>query len=270
MPSKAPTACRRPGCGGLVVGGICSRCGPVRGLSSLGHELSASRRGYGRAWEKQRKRILLSEPICRLCDRRGLTVPATQVDHVIPKSIGGLDQDDNLQPLCKRCHEAKGVFERRMFRKWRGNRMADIVLVAGPSGAGKTSYVRKNMQADDIMVDLDALVAAITGAPWYTRPNGAWEFALDLRDLVMLRLMRPVNVRRVWFIASLPQPNRRAEFAELLGASRVIVLEVDSTECIRRIATDERRAGQITEWSQVVERWWRDYRRNDGDMIVAW
>lgn len=59
----------------------------------------------GSRWQKLRAQVLDGEPLCRHCAARGLTVPATDVDH-----ISG-DPSDNrleaLQPLCHECHSIK-------------------------------------------------------------------------------------------------------------------------------------------------------------------
>lgn len=60
-------------------------------------------------WQKARKVILSKEPFCRMCRERGVLTIATDVDHIIPLKV---DQslalaEDNLQPLCKACHNAK-------------------------------------------------------------------------------------------------------------------------------------------------------------------
>lgn len=39
---------------------------------------------------------------CVKCDK-----PATEADHIIPRSRGGADSRDNLQPLCWNCNHAK-------------------------------------------------------------------------------------------------------------------------------------------------------------------
>lgn len=65
-----------------------------------------SDRRYGHAWQKQRAATLRSEPLCRMCLSAGMTVPATVVDHIVPLGDGGTNVQSNLQPLCKRCHDA--------------------------------------------------------------------------------------------------------------------------------------------------------------------
>lgn len=57
-----------------------------------------------KAWYQLRARVLDAEPLCRHCAARGLTVPATDVDH-----MNGADDNrlESLQPLCHECHSRK-------------------------------------------------------------------------------------------------------------------------------------------------------------------
>jgi 5-methylcytosine-specific restriction protein A len=61
---------------------------------------------YDERWRRVRAQTLLAEPLCRLCLSAGKTVPATIVDHIVPLADGGTHAQNNLQPLCKRCHDA--------------------------------------------------------------------------------------------------------------------------------------------------------------------
>jgi 5-methylcytosine-specific restriction enzyme A len=61
---------------------------------------------YDERWKRIRAQKLQSEPLCRLCLSAGRTVSATVVDHIIPLAEGGTHDTANLQPLCKRCHDA--------------------------------------------------------------------------------------------------------------------------------------------------------------------
>lgn len=58
----------------------------------------------GAAWQKLRAAVLMDEPLCRHCAASGLTVPATDVDH-----MNGADDNrrESLQPLCHECHSRK-------------------------------------------------------------------------------------------------------------------------------------------------------------------
>ena len=63
----------------------------------------------GAAWRKLRAHVLACEPLCRQCTARGLTVPATDVDH---RDNDPTNNDlVNLQPLCHGCHSRKTAAE---------------------------------------------------------------------------------------------------------------------------------------------------------------
>lgn len=120
MPSKAPTACRRPGCRGLVRDGVCSACGPLRRQSAAEHDARRGnfrQRGYDSRWDKMRAIHLANEPLCRMCKAAGQVTPAVLVDHIQPIADGGaLLDDNNLQSLCRRCHDVKTAEDVRRRR----------------------------------------------------------------------------------------------------------------------------------------------------------
>lgn len=74
---------------------------------------SSSKRGYGSRWQKARDGFLRAHPLCAEHDRRGMVVPATVVDHIIPhKGDMVLFWDSsNWQSLCKPCHDEKTARE---------------------------------------------------------------------------------------------------------------------------------------------------------------
>ena len=120
MPSKAPSACRRHGCAGLVRDGVCSVCGDLRRQTAAEHDErrgSSRERGYDGRWERVRLMHLASEPLCRMCARRGRFTPAVLVDHITPINDGGKVLDDgNLQSLCRACHDSKTADDVRRRR----------------------------------------------------------------------------------------------------------------------------------------------------------
>lgn len=107
MPQRAPSACRRPGCPGLVRNGVCSRCGPLRRQVQAAHDEqrgTAAQRGYDGRWQRLRLAFLNEHPLCADCLARGYVVPATDVHHLVPRRDGGSDADSNLAALCHACH----------------------------------------------------------------------------------------------------------------------------------------------------------------------
>lgn len=58
----------------------------------------------GVVWRRLRAAVLAGEPLCRHCAARGLTVIATDVDHMNGPADNRIEA---LQPLCKPCHSRK-------------------------------------------------------------------------------------------------------------------------------------------------------------------
>jgi 5-methylcytosine-specific restriction protein A len=59
-------------------------------------------------WRKIRQRILERDQMtCQACGMEGNTV-----DHIVPRSLGGGDDEFNLQCLCYKCNSAKGGINR--------------------------------------------------------------------------------------------------------------------------------------------------------------
>ncbi len=82
------------------------RPAPSRPAKRTGRDADPNRtlKLNGAAWQKLRASVLREEPLCRHCAARGLTVPATDVDH-----MNGADDNrrESLQPLCHECHSRK-------------------------------------------------------------------------------------------------------------------------------------------------------------------
>ena len=86
---------------------------------------SRQSRGYGAAWSRLRLVILDRDKyICRCveCAASGIVKTANEVDHKVPKYLGGTDDASNLQAINRDCHRrktagealaAQGITERR-------------------------------------------------------------------------------------------------------------------------------------------------------------
>lgn len=107
MPSRPKTPCRHPGCAALVPYGTkyCEVHKPMHPEEVR----SAGARGYGKAWQKARKKYLEAHPLCVECMKEGRYVRATDVDHIIPhRGDRTLFWDQgNWQALCHRHHSMK-------------------------------------------------------------------------------------------------------------------------------------------------------------------
>ena len=113
MPMKAPTLCREGGCGALAYeGGRCAH--HTRAVQRAYDKQRGSQRarGYDRQWERFRRMVLTSNPLCVVCKAVGEITPARELDHIVPLARGGERLDpENVQALCKRHHSMKTAKE---------------------------------------------------------------------------------------------------------------------------------------------------------------
>lgn len=77
------------------------------------------KRESGRRLQRKRAELFAREPYCRRCADKGFVTLAVIRDHIKPLAEGGDDTDDNVQPLCQACSDAKTKAEARRGR-WRG------------------------------------------------------------------------------------------------------------------------------------------------------
>ncbi len=264
MPRKAAKACAHPGCPNLVRDSKQRYCETHRQQRQRKHDAqrgTSSQRGYGSRWRRLRKMVLSGQPLCAdpfgTHAALGELVVATEVDHIIPKRAGGGDSMDNLQALCRACHNRKTRVDTRRKVKL-GPSLIPVTIVAGPPGAGKTTYVEERAKWGDLIVDVDALFVALSGQAWYEKPEVLLSFVLEARDAVLARLSTGSQVRHAWVITSQADRDKLAALRDTLGA-QLVVLEIDALECVRRISQDERRADRIPQWQELVRAWWRKY-----------
>jgi 5-methylcytosine-specific restriction endonuclease McrA len=65
----------------------------------------------GRAWMAKRQRVALAHGYQCVTCRRAWVAHKDQIDHRIPREQGGSNDESNLQPLCKDCHDTKTAAE---------------------------------------------------------------------------------------------------------------------------------------------------------------
>lgn len=109
----SPTAIRRtclyPGCTrSQQRDGYCTEHARLQDAQRTAIRGTRTQRGYDYRWQQLRLMVLRAQPSCVVCG-----APATDVDHILPKRLGGTDTRDNLQSLCHACHTRKTMRERQ-------------------------------------------------------------------------------------------------------------------------------------------------------------
>lgn len=134
-------------------------------------------------------------------------------------------------------------------------------IVCGPPGSGKTSWVERRRKWGDVVVDMDALFSAVTGLPWYEKPESLVKLVLELQEATLRWLERnPERFVNAFVITGGARRGARERLAGRLDGE-VVVMETAPDECLRRIAADPRRAEKAQAWGPLVYRWWSEYER---------
>jgi len=124
-------------------------------------------------------------------------------------------------------------------------------LVAGPPCGGKNTYVRQHMAPGDLIVDYDAIMAALSGQDMHDHYRELRPYVCHVRDHLVDKWMSRKDVD-LWLIGGCPKRRDREYFARRGFA--VVMIDTDRRTCLRR--AKEERPG---EWWQFVERWFNDY-----------
>jgi len=102
-----------------VVGGYikqCRRCGDwlftkAKHKAYCDNCVRVNNRCLIYAWRKLRLKILKRDNyICKSCGKE-----ASAVDHIIPVTKGGMDEENNLRAICKSCNSKKGASEEGVY-----------------------------------------------------------------------------------------------------------------------------------------------------------
>jgi hypothetical protein len=137
------------------------------------------------------------------------------------------------------------------------------MFIAGPPGAGKTSFVRKHAKATDIVIDFDAIGAELG----YDRNRGSDAIGLILgernRRLAALATASPDAT--AWVIAAAPSAKLRRWWRATLNVQPddCLLILTDRQLCRERIRRDPSRRGVINAQLDAVDRWFERERIDD-------
>lgn len=114
-----------------------------------------------RAKQLQRERIRLRDgDACHYCGASG----ATDLDHVVPRTLGGLSNDENTVLTCPRCNLQKGTKSLDDFIRWRAcQRVMEITAPAFQSvcrRAADLSVQNKSVEEQKTASAYGAVIAA--------------------------------------------------------------------------------------------------------------
>lgn len=194
-------------------------------------------------WRDMRARHVHRSPLCVKCSRKGLVVKGEEVDHIIPHcGDERLFWDEaNLQTLCNPCHSEKtaqedglGPAQASILPKWIRVSMKPLIVVCGPPHAGKTTLVRNEASADDLVLDMDAMSQELYGKPLHEIPESSRNSILRERNRRLSKFTdNSTDHPRCWLIVTAGTFKQR-KFWEDKGAE-VRIVHPGAALCVQRI-----------------------------------
>lgn len=148
---------------------------------------------------------------------------------------------DNVKLIHFRCHNA-------IHQRFGASAsMRRVYLVYGPPCAGKTTWVRENANADDLILDIDKLWEAVCTSDRRHKPPRLRENVFGLRDCMidMIRV-RAGKWRNAFVVGTYPLRTDRDRMTGLLGAEPVFI-DTPLDVCMAR-AEDDAWRGYVREW----------------------
>lgn len=251
-----------------------------------------------KAWHQLRARVLRQSPTCTAT---GCGKPASHVDHIVPRRHGGPDAISNLRALCAGCHNRRTALGNDVPRAldvtptgellskrhwWNGSGNAvyrlelgarptglrpskiPLTIVCGPSGAGKSTFVRANAGPYDLVIDLDEIMATISGLPEHRAGDEHLSSALARRNQMLLDLSTRPRAKAAWFIVMAPRASQRAFWVNALRPLRTVVLVPPVDVCMRRLQADENRRDLSRKFIALARSWWKNYTIGWADEVL--
>lgn len=162
---------------------------------------------------------------------------------------------DNLKIVCFKCHN---VAHGRVWNGTKHFKRVDraVYLVYGAPLAGKTSFVKHNMQDGDIVVDIDSLYEAVTLNPRYDKPDRLLNNVLSIRD----KIIEDIKYRHggwlaAWIIGGYPAKQPREKLAADVGAE-LVYIRTTQEECLERLKyCKDYRSEHYDDYSKYIADW---------------
>lgn len=189
------------------------------------------------SWSKRLRLEILERDmyICQRCGHEG-----NVVDHIVP-SLADWDSrelKDNLQTLCRSCHQIKTNREQAKLKKG-VERQMHIVVICGLPASGKTTYVKSQARSNDLIYDYDALMRALTNLDYHQSNINVHDYITLFYEQMLRKLKSEHTFDRVFIIRTLPD-DRLDSLLTPYHHIEHILIDTDVNTCRQRLAQEHR------------------------------
>jgi hypothetical protein len=194
--------------------------------------------------------------ICEYCGKpivKAYDIIGHHTIELTEENVNDYDISLNPQNIKLVHHSCHNVIHNKL-----GYANREVYLVYGAPLSGKTTWVRSNMTAGDLVIDIDSVWECISFQPRYQKPGRLKSVVFGVRnnllDAVKYRLGKWNNA---YVIGGYPLQSERERIARELGA-REVYIEATQEECLKRLeqADDGR---DKAEWEGYILEWFERY-----------
>ena len=149
----------------------------------------------------------------------------------------------NVMLIHFRCHN-------RVHQRFEGFSQS-VFLVYGAPCSGKTTWVKSVANADDLILDLDAIWTAVCMSDRYHKPKRLKANVFGIRDCIIDQIRTRSGMwRNAYIIGGYPLRSDRDRLCDLVGAKPVFI-DTPMAECMGRAQTEE--------WKDYIREWFDSY-----------
>ncbi|WP_200411385.1 HNH endonuclease [Virgibacillus salexigens] len=159
---------------------------------------------------------------------------------------------DNIELICFDCHNK----EHKRFG-YQGAK--EVYLVYGPPMSGKSTLVKQNIERGDLVVDMDALYAAVSMLPSYDKPDNLYTNVIGIHNQLIDNIRtRYGKWHNAWIVGGYADKYKRDRLTDDLSAE-LIFCDVSKEECLSRLEQDIDRQYRKDEWTKYINKWFDTY-----------
>ena len=158
---------------------------------------------------------------------------------------------DNIQIVSHRTHN--------YIHNKLGYSVRQVYIVYGAPLSGKSTWVRNNAEAGDLIIDMDNIWQCVSGCERFVKPNRLKSVVFRLRDdMIDMVRYRFGKWNNAYLIGGYPLQSERERLCKDLGA-REVFIDTSEDECMARLLQDTER--DTDEWLAYIRNWFEQYSR---------
>lgn len=126
-----------------------------------------------------------------------------------------------------------------------------VVVVHGPPGSGKSTYVSSKKSDDDVVFDFDAVMSAISGRPMYEKSEPLISYCMDIRSLILKRAVQGKRDGKTWVIATSVSDELKSQLSDIPVS--YVHMDTPKEVCLKRVSEDPAMNQHEEELRNVIE-----------------